>query len=248
MPVNGNRALQRARQLATQEGIFVGTSSGATLAAALDVAQRAPAGSHIVCMLPDTGERYLSTPLFDGIGVDMNDEEVALSRSTPGYRFDAPASATPATAARAPEPAGAVDPAPAGALDHEAGAFVAQAIQDHAVVMFALEWCEFCWAARKLLARLGIAFKSVDIDSVAYQQNDMGSRIRAVLKQRTGVPTIPQIWIGGHHVGGAMDLLDAMGTGRGQQLLAKAGVAYDRDADIEPHEFLPKWLHPRQAA
>src|SRR5688572_14186228 len=59
VPVNGNDALRMARELATREGIFVGTSSGATLVAALAVAQRAPRGSHIVCMLPDTGERYL---------------------------------------------------------------------------------------------------------------------------------------------------------------------------------------------
>jgi cysteine synthase A len=72
VPVNGNEALRLARALATQEGIFVGTSSGATLAAALDVARRAPPGSHIACILPDTGERYLSTPLFEGIDVDMN--------------------------------------------------------------------------------------------------------------------------------------------------------------------------------
>jgi cysteine synthase A len=101
VPVAGPEAMRLARLLATQEGIFVGTSSGATLAAALDVASRAPAGSHIVCMLPDTGERYLSTPLFDGIGLEMNDEETALSHSTPGYRFDAPAAASvipPATA------------------------------------------------------------------------------------------------------------------------------------------------------
>jgi cysteine synthase A len=102
VPVAGAEAMRLARQLATQEGIFVGTSSGATLAAALQVAQRAPAGSHIVCMLPDTGERYLSTPLFDGIGLDMNDEEIALSRSTPGYRFDVPAAAPAAAAAATP--------------------------------------------------------------------------------------------------------------------------------------------------
>ena len=240
VPVNGNEALRLARELATKEGIFVGTSSGATLAAALDVARRAPLGSHIVCMFPDTGERYLSTPLFDGIGVDMNDEEQALSRSTPGYRFDPPAQPAPTVAARAAEPA--------IALDENAGAFVSQAIQDHAVLMFALEWCEFCWAARKLFARLGIAFKSVDIDSVAFQQNDLGTKVRAVLKQRTGTPTIPQIWIGGTHVGGAMDLFDAMRTGRMQQLLSAAGVDYDLGADIDPDDFLPKWLHPRKAA
>ena len=67
-----HEALRLARELARQEGIFVGTSSGATLAAALDVARRSPPGTNILCMLPDTGERYLSTPLFEDIGEDMN--------------------------------------------------------------------------------------------------------------------------------------------------------------------------------
>jgi cysteine synthase len=245
VPVNGNEALRLARALATQEGIFVGTSSGATLAAALDVARRAPPGSHIVCMLPDTGERYLSTPLFEGIGVEMNDEELALSRSTPGYRFDAPAAPQPAMPAQT-QPAITQRPEPKS--DAEAGDLVTQLIQDHAVVMFALEWCEFCWAARKLFARLGIPFKSVDIDAVAFQPHDIGNRIRRVLKERTGTPTIPQIWLGGTHVGGAMDLFEAMRSGRMQRLLSHAGVAYDQDARVDPQELLPKWLHPRQAA
>ncbi len=83
VPVAGPEALRLARELARQEGIFAGTSSGGTLAAALEIARRAPAGSNIVCMLPDTGERYLSTPLFDGVGIEMTEEECALSRSTP---------------------------------------------------------------------------------------------------------------------------------------------------------------------
>ena len=89
--VGGPEAMRLARELARKEGIFVGTSSGATLAAALAVARRAAPGSNIVCMLPDTGERYLSTPLFEGVGIEMNDEEWALSRSTPLCRFDEPA-------------------------------------------------------------------------------------------------------------------------------------------------------------
>ncbi|HSB99371.1 MAG TPA: cysteine synthase A, partial [Burkholderiaceae bacterium] len=64
VPVAGQDALRLSRALATQEGIFVGPSSGATLAAALAVASRSAPGTNIVCMLPDTGERYLSTPLF----------------------------------------------------------------------------------------------------------------------------------------------------------------------------------------
>ncbi|HVS77297.1 MAG TPA: cysteine synthase A, partial [Steroidobacteraceae bacterium] len=81
VPVAGAEAMRLARELACREGIFAGTSSGATLAAALEVARRSPAGTNIVCMLPDTGERYLSTPLFDQIGEDMTDEELELSRS-----------------------------------------------------------------------------------------------------------------------------------------------------------------------
>ena len=81
------RALECSRNLAQQEGIFVGISAGATLAAALEVAESADAGANILCMLPDTGERYLSTPLFENIGVDMSEEEQALSASTPSCQF-----------------------------------------------------------------------------------------------------------------------------------------------------------------
>lgn len=86
--VPGPEALKCSRDLAQQEGIFVGISAGATFAAALEVAKSAPAGSNILCMLPDTGERYLSTPLFEDIAAEMNEEEMALSKSTPGYQFD----------------------------------------------------------------------------------------------------------------------------------------------------------------
>jgi cysteine synthase A len=67
LPVSDDRAIEVSRALASREGIFVGISAGATLAAALQVAEKAEAGSVILAMLPDTGERYLSTPLFEGI-------------------------------------------------------------------------------------------------------------------------------------------------------------------------------------
>jgi len=88
LPINGRAALDAAKSLARQEGIFAGISSGATLAGALQICAEAEAGSNILCMLPDTGERYMSTPLFDGIETDMTDEEQGISRSTPNYRFD----------------------------------------------------------------------------------------------------------------------------------------------------------------
>ena len=74
-------AMQWSRQLAQREGIFVGISAGATFAGALKVCADAPKGSTVLCMLPDTGERYLSTPLFADIPVDMTDEEKAIAAS-----------------------------------------------------------------------------------------------------------------------------------------------------------------------
>ena len=76
-------AMSHSHQLALKEGIFVGISSGATFAGALRVAAEAPKGSTILAMLPDTGERYLSTPLFAEIPADMTPEELQISLSTP---------------------------------------------------------------------------------------------------------------------------------------------------------------------
>jgi cysteine synthase A len=78
-------AMHWSRQLARQEGIFVGISAGGTFAAAIKVCGEAPEGSAILCMLPDTGERYLTTPLFADVPVDMTEEELAILRSTPTY-------------------------------------------------------------------------------------------------------------------------------------------------------------------
>ncbi len=77
-------ALRCSQQLARKEGIFVGITAGATFAGSLQVAAKAPKGATILCMLPDTGERYLSTPLFADVSVEMTQEEIAISRSTPG--------------------------------------------------------------------------------------------------------------------------------------------------------------------
>lgn len=75
--VTDDEAIETARLLAKQEGIFCGISSGATFAAALKVAANAPQGASILAMLPDTGERYLSTPLFEGINEGSDDEWLA---------------------------------------------------------------------------------------------------------------------------------------------------------------------------
>ncbi len=77
IPIDDVTARDTARRLAAEEGVFVGISSGATLAAALAVAEKAPEGSVILAMLPDTGERYLSTFLFEGVSEGSDDEWLA---------------------------------------------------------------------------------------------------------------------------------------------------------------------------
>ena len=87
IPVPGPVGMDWARRLAAEAGIMTGVSGGSTVAVAAQVAESAPKGSVILAMLPDTGERYLSTPLFEDIEEVMTDEEVAISRSTPGYQM-----------------------------------------------------------------------------------------------------------------------------------------------------------------
>jgi cysteine synthase A len=77
-----------SKQLAQKEGIFVGITSGATFAGALQVCKDAPKGSAVLAMLPDTGERYLSTPLFADVAADMTEDELKIMRSTPGNRLE----------------------------------------------------------------------------------------------------------------------------------------------------------------
>jgi cysteine synthase A len=239
MPINGNDAIQCAMDLAQKEGIFVGTSSGATFAGALQVAEAAPEGANILCMLPDTGERYLSTPLFDSIGEDMNAEELEISCSTPGYRFDI-----------SPEP----EEEAAGAADEEEVELDAAALAEveellaenrNQVLMFSLEWCEFCWSVRKMLTACEIPFVTVDLDSVDYQENDRGGKILAVLNHRNDWPTTPQIYVGGEFVGGATDLFDLGKAGKLQSMLAARNIHYNETINRDPYSFLPAWLHPR---
>ena len=77
VPVSDDESIAVSRELAAKEGIFTGISAGATLAAALSVAKKAPNGSVILAMLPDTGERYLSTPLFEGVNEGSDDDWLA---------------------------------------------------------------------------------------------------------------------------------------------------------------------------
>lgn len=236
LPIDGQEALRLSRALATEEGIFVGITSGATLAGAIEICKKAEPGANVLCMLPDTGERYLSTPLFEDIPEEMTEEEHELSRSTANFRFDQ-SGAAPAPAQAAPEPE----------VTESGNAFVEEAIanKDEPVVLFALEWCEFCWSVRRMFAKYGIPFKSIDLDSTAYQEGNRGGEIRNALNAKTSIKTIPQIFVGGKFIGGCTELFDAQRDGSLKALLEANSVGFNTEIDIDPYTFLPKWLQPR---
>jgi cysteine synthase len=236
-PVSGAEAMRFAREMATREGILVGISSGAAVAVATRIAQTVPPGANVLAILADTGERYLSTPLFDHVGAEMSAEELEIAASTPSSQFGAPAPAPP--------------PAAAVASDADAAARLDALIASGPVVLFALEWCEFCWALRKLLDAAGVPYADVALDAAALQANDLGLRLRRALTARTGVPTIPQLFIGGKHVGGCTDAFTGFKSGALQRDLAEAGVAMKAPEGLVPESFLPGWLtkpKPPQAA
>jgi cysteine synthase A len=240
VPIAGDAALRCARELATREGILAGISGGATLAGALEICGTMPAGANVLCMIPDTGERYLSTPLFENVAAEMNDEELEISRSTPSCRFDTPSPAPAALPVMRP-------PIP---VEPDAEAFVRDVIGDagQPVVMFALQWCEFCWSLRRMFVRLGIPFRSIDLDSVEYQAGGRGAAIRAAVGARTGAATIPQVFVGGQFIGGCTDVFDAWRQGRLQALLESNGVGFDRRLQLDPYSLLPGWMQPRRSA
>ena len=85
VPIPGPDALRYSKELAQKEGIFCGITAGATFAGALKIAEKAKPGATILAMLPDTGERYLSTPLFADVPTDMTEEEIAIFKSSPMF-------------------------------------------------------------------------------------------------------------------------------------------------------------------
>jgi cysteine synthase len=234
-PVNGADAVAAARLLAEREGILAGISGGATLAGALAVCRRVPAGARVLCMLPDTGERYLTTPLYADVAAEMNSAEIAISRSTPRFRFDRG------------EPAGRAATAAKPPADAEMARYVADVLADREwpVVMFALEWCEFSWSVRRLFERIDVPCRILSLDAAEFQADDRGGRIRALLHGLTGSPTIPQVFIAGRPVGGCTEVFDAFKSGVLETWLAAAGVQVEDAGALDPYTLLPAWLHPR---
>jgi cysteine synthase A len=168
----------------------------------------------------------------------MTREEIEISQSTPRYRFDVKTAPLPAQTAAAVE---------APPLNPKAEAFVDEVTSDskQPVVMFALEWCEFCWSVRRLFKEFDIPYRSVDLDSADYQKDNWGGELRNVLKARLNVSTIPQIFVGKTHIGGATETFDAFNSGRLQALLGEHGVRCKPANGMNAYSFLPKWLQPR---
>jgi cysteine synthase A len=235
MPVAGRTAIETARDLARREGILAGISGGATLAGAITLARTLPAGSRVLAMLPDTGERYLSTPLFADIDAEMDEAEWALSRSSPAARFDAATAPAAATVAAAPA-------APAQA-QAEIDALVADPARP--LLMFGLEWCEFCWTLRRFFERIGVTLQRIDLDTPAW--DGKARDWRSALHARTGQSTLPQVFVGGQWFGGCIDTLAAWREGRLPARLAALGLSFDADAVVDTQTLLPAWLQTRRA-
>ncbi len=228
-PIAGKDAILWSRRLAADEGIFCGTSGGATFAGAIVVAHRVPKGSRILAMLPDTGERYLSTPPFADISEEMSADEHAISVSTPGHRFNG-AARVAITPPQREVPAKDVEALNSLVIDPAAP-----------VVMLGLEWCEFSWSVPRFLTGAGIPFRTIDLDGRDCRADRKGQKLRWTLRQMVGFATLPQVFLNGCQFGGATETLAAFEAGE---------VADSRAARVAKSamSYLPKWVHPQRPA
>lgn len=186
-------------------------------------------------MVSDTGERYQTTPLFKEIQADMSDDELEISRSTVGYQFDV---------TEGPKPPSSSTP-PAMQVSEKTAAFVAEVLQDprRPVVMFALDWCEFCWSVRNLFDAVGIPYSAINLDAATFEGGPaFASELREILHHRTSVDPIPRVLVNGTHVGGATEAFDAFNAGTLQSCLKDVGIQVEATGVEDAYRFLPRWL------
>jgi len=119
------------------------------------------------------------------------------------------------------------------------------AVSDKQVVMFALEWCEFCWAVIKVLDEYEIPYRTINLDSADYVENNRGREMRLALNEKTTWTTLPQIYINGEFIGGCIDIFDECKAGSLQARLATSNINFNQSVKTDPLSFLPAWLHPR---
>eukprot|EP00746_Dinoflagellata_sp_MGD_P077408 gnl/MRDRNA2_/MRDRNA2_31062_c0_seq1.p1 gnl/MRDRNA2_/MRDRNA2_31062_c0~~gnl/MRDRNA2_/MRDRNA2_31062_c0_seq1.p1 ORF type:complete len:445 (+),score=91.43 gnl/MRDRNA2_/MRDRNA2_31062_c0_seq1:97-1335(+) len=221
--VGGDQAIAISRELAKKEGILTGTSGGGCLASALEFASKAQKGCTILALLADTGERYLSTPLFENIPVDMTPEEVELAGTTPS----------------APPPAITLPP-----VTEDCVAFVNETNKNHKIVIWSLEYCEFCWTIFKFFKTIEVPYEVINIDSFQYAKENQGNKYRSALSSITDNNTFPQLFLNGKYIGGAVDACNMWKKGELQPILESAGLKKGNFGDYQgdPYEFLPKWM------
>ena len=159
-------------------------------------------------------------PLFADIPADMSDEEKALAASTPS---------TP--------PPGLVLPE----VNEVATHFVTKSNTGNKVVVWSLEYCEFCWTLSMLFNTLKVDYVKIDIDSFQYAKDNLGNQYRAALQAQTKCMTFPQFFVDGTFHGGAVDACLKWKKGELQTIFARAKVAHG-PYDGDPFEFLPKWM------
>ena len=222
--VSGDEAISAARELAASEGIFTGTSGGGILACALRKAKSLPDGSTVLALLPDTGERYISTPLFDEVPADMTGEELELFQSVP------PTSALPQPLPEATD---------------EARKILSDFISSDKVAIVSMESCEFCWTIFKFLKAINVDHSALSFDSLKYAENNLGNKIRSAVQELTGEKTFPQVFVGGKFIGGAADACIKWKKGELGPILEEVGAKPDENWNGytgDPFEFLPKWM------
>jgi len=126
-------------------------------------------------------------------------------------------------------------------MPESAEAFVHRVISNpqSPLVMFGMDYCEFTWAARKLLDALEVKYEMVNLGDEAFEAEHRGRRIREVLQTLSGSPTTPQVFVSGTSVGGATDLFDEYKEGSFQKMLQSAGLQFTHPPGLDPYSLLP---------
>lgn len=127
----------------------------------------------------------------------------------------------------------------------QARQFLADAIADPAepLVIFAMSYCEYSRAALSLFDALELEYRKVDPGGDEFRSSNWGRKLRQVLREHTGSPTVPQIFIAGQLIGGATDFFDAYRRGAVQPKLQAAGLSFKADPGLDPYRFLAHSQH-----
>ena len=238
LPIKGGDALRLSRELAQKEGIFTGITGGATFAGALQICARAEKGAKVLCMLPDTGERYLSTPLFEDIPAEMTGEEIEISQSTPRYRFDV----KPAPRRLRARGRGAVAAQPgSGGIRHQGDVRYRSAGRHVCarMVRILLVGTQAVQGVRHSLTARSISILPTTRRTIGAAKSATCSRLAPILRPfRKSSSAITISADAPRH--STRSMTDAL-----QELMRDNGIKFKQADNVNAYSFLPKWLHPR---